>query len=274
MTVRNPPRVVATQVPQPNTMPVQPGLQQSKAPGITVRTISTEIHGLVERVLAGEIPFVLEVCRDDDSPPLRAKLVPDVPPATLAPRPKLEPTPRAELDERAKRLFKGACEIASSASKDGWVNLAEYGSTLKKFDATFQPQDFGEKSLGGLVRRMTDVFEVKSDGNTPPVYYIRLKPHAATIQPPPQPISSPSQESAQARRHATGKIHNLKLGFGFIAPDDGSDNTFFHATEVIGCTIFDLRPGDPVEYEAGENERGACAWKVRRLSGNPENRTT
>ncbi len=146
--------------------------------------------------------------------------------------------------------------------EDGWVNLAEFGSTLKKQDPTFQAQDFGEKSLGGLVRRI-GIFDIKTDGSAVPVYFIRLKANHTTI--PLQPVAVQMQEGTQAKRCKTGKVHNLKLGFGFIAPDDGTENAFFHATEVIGCTIFDLRPGDPVEYEAGENEQGPCAWKIRRL---------
>jgi cold shock CspA family protein len=63
-----------------------------------------------------------------------------------------------------------------------------------------------------------------------------------------------------------GKIHNLRLGFGFIIPDDGSENAFFHATDVEGCTIYDLKPGDAVEYEPGTNERGPCGRKVRRIA--------
>jgi cold shock CspA family protein len=266
-----PPPPPGAQVPQVNLAPVQANVQQVKAPGITIRASSNEIHGLLKRVLGGDIPFVLEVSQDDGSPALRAKLVPEDPPANVALKPRLEPTPRADLDEHTKRLFIGAYFYASSVSKDdGWVNLAEYGSTLKKQDPTFQAQDFGERSLGGLIRRV-GIFDIKTDSNTPPVYFIRLKPQATLIQA--QSVSAVPQENMQPRRHATGKIHNLKLGFGFIAPDDGSDNAFFHATEVIGCTIFDLRPGDAVGYEAGVNERGPCAWKVTRLSGNPEMRT-
>jgi len=259
------------QRPQPTLTPVQPSLQQANAEGITIRTIGMEAHNLIERILAGEIPFLLEVSRAEGHIPLRAKLVPEDPPATLAPRRNLGPTPRAELDEHTRRIFLGAYYYASSAAKDGWVNLAEFGSTLKKQDPTFQPQDFGEKSLGTLVRRMIDVFDMKADGNSPPVYFIRLKSQATTIQSP--PVATPLPQPTKPKHHATGKVHNLKLGFGFIAPDDGSENAFFHATEVVGCTIFDLRPGDPVEYEAGVNEQGPCAWKVNRLGGSSETRT-
>jgi cold shock CspA family protein len=255
---------------QSNPASIQSRYQETTLPSITIRAIGTEMHGFFERILTGKTPFVLEFSRDDGSGPLRAKLVPEDPPDTLAPKLRIEPPPRPEMDEHTKRIFLGAYYYASSVSKDdGWVNLAEYGSTLKKQDPTFQPLDFGEKSLGGLVRRI-GIFDFKKDGNTPPVYFIRLKPQATTIDT--ESVGMLPQETVQPRRHATGKVHNLKLGFGFIAPDDGSDNAFFHATEVIGCTIFDLRPGDPVEYEAGVNERGPCAWKIKRLTGNPETR--
>jgi len=253
-------------VPQQGTAAVPASTQQAKGHGFTIRTTSNEIHGLVKRILAGEIHFVFEVSEDEGSPPLRAKLVPESSSASVGMRPKLEPVPPADLDEHTKRIFLGTYYYASSVSEDGWVNLAEYGSTLKKQNPTFQAQDFGEKSLGGLVRR-AGIFDIKTDGNTPPVYYIRPK-HQAAINHP-QSVMTTALEQMQPRRHATGKVHNLKLGFGFIAPDDGSDNAFFHATEVVGCTIFDLRPGDPVEYEAGVNEQGPCAWKVRRLSSTP-----
>jgi cold shock CspA family protein len=100
---------------------------------------------------------------------------------------------------------------------------------------------------------MIDDFDVETAKNMPPVYYIRLKHQLAVLG---QPSRQPRQPLAHPWRHATGKVHNLKLGFGFIAPDDGSENVFFHATEVLGCTIFNLRPGDPVEFETGVNERG------------------
>jgi len=265
--------------------PTQDTSQPPKTTGITIHTISPEIHNLVERILLGEIPFVVEVSRETGGPPLRVTLAEHEGPATpaasdptspapapvtvaVAPRPKLGPPPlprpQAELDERTKDLFRAAYYSARHVSKDDWVNLAEYGSALKRLDATFQPQDFGERSLGGLIRRMIDDFDVKSDGSTPPVYFIRMKPQAVNSQP--KPAGPAAAQPTQPRRRATGRIHNLKLGFGFIAPDDGGENVFFHSTEVVGCTIFDLRPGDPVEFELGTNERGPAAWKVKRLS--------
>ena len=116
---------------------------------------------------------------------------------------------------------------------------------------------------------MTDVFEIRPDENNPIVYYVRPKRDGAgSVANPNHVVKVPAQSSqlAPLPKAATGVVHNLKLGFGFIAPHDGSENVFFHATEVIGCTIFDLRPGDAVEYEPSVNERGLCALKVRRVN--------
>jgi cold shock CspA family protein len=256
--------------PNPSPPPVatspEPSQPQPKAAGITIRVTGPEIHRLVERIFSGELSLTIEIAQDEGSPAIRANLVSEHIPTTPAFKPKLDPPPRAELSDQTKRIFLGAYYIASSASKDEWVNLAEYGNTLKRQFATFQPMDYGERSLGGLIRRMTDIFEIKTDSNTPPVYHIRRKANAEIIHTPPQLLQPPSSPPAH---RATGKVHNLRLGFGFIAPDDGSENIFFHATEVVGCTIFDLRPGDPVEYQSGVNEKGPCAFKVQRLTSNP-----
>ena len=264
-----------TPEPVPVQVPIiQPTSQSERPPGITLQTRDPVVQGLLERILTGEEPFLIEVSRQGQ-PPLRAHLVTQTPRIVPAPEPKPKQEAaipiRADLDDRTKYLFKAAYYNARCVSKDEWINMAEYGNALKRQDPTFQPQDFGERTLGGLVRRMMDDFDIKSDGNAPPVYYIRLKAQpVASPQPasPPPPLPQPGAP----KHHATGKVHNLKLGFGFIAPDDGGDNLFFHTTEVTGSTIFDLRPGDPVEYEAGVNERGPCAWKVKRLgAGSSEN---
>lgn len=174
-----------------------------------------------------------------------------------------------ELDERTKDLFRAAYNSARNVSKDAWVNMVEFGNALKRKDPAFQPRDFGEENLSALVRRMNDGFDVRTDSNTPPVCYVRLKKPVLGPGPANAPVEAP-QPAAQPRRQAMGKVHNIKHGFGFIIPDDGSNNIYFHSTEVVGCTIFDLRPGDIVEFEAGVNERGPCARKVKRLASKPD----
>src|SRR5438045_2089401 len=56
----NPPPPVPMAPQSQSQPPGQPCPQPAKAPGITIQTISPDIHDLVERVLSGEIPFVLE----------------------------------------------------------------------------------------------------------------------------------------------------------------------------------------------------------------------
>ena len=60
-----------------------------------------------------------------------------------------------------------------------------------------------------------------------------------------------------------GKIQSLKDGFGFITPDDGSSNLFFHHSEVAEGDFNDLAEGDGVTFETGRNEKGVCATQVK-----------
>lgn len=64
----------------------------------------------------------------------------------------------------------------------------------------------------------------------------------------------------------TGRIANLLDSYGFIAPDGGAENIFFHASELVGVRFRELRQGDPVTYLASHNERGPCARRVELLS--------
>jgi cold shock CspA family protein/uncharacterized LabA/DUF88 family protein len=63
-----------------------------------------------------------------------------------------------------------------------------------------------------------------------------------------------------------GIINNMKSGYGFITPDDGSANIFFHHTGVMNADFEELKAGDKVEYEVGQNEKGPCAVNIRVLS--------
>jgi cold shock CspA family protein len=60
-----------------------------------------------------------------------------------------------------------------------------------------------------------------------------------------------------------GVIQNLKSGFGFITPDDGSPNVFFYHTDLVGIDFSELRIGDTLNYIPGINDRGPCARRVK-----------
>jgi len=56
---------------------------------------------------------------------------------------------------------------------------------------------------------------------------------------------------------STGVIVSLphEKDYGFIEPDGGGDNLFFHGSWVQGCHFTDLRVGDPVHFVLSENPR-------------------
>lgn len=241
-------------------------------PSITIRLNGADF---LEKARAGELQVFLEIAEADGAAPLKMRLSQDGVPRALPTKPKVESQLRVELDERTKDLFRAAYYASRRKSSDDWVNLADFGNALKDEEPTFTAEAFGDRSLGSLLRRMTDVFDMRADESNPIVYYVRIKPGIArsTVGATSVGHAEVGKDTsfigpnilAEIPKLATGKVHNVKLGFGFIAPDDGSENHFFHATEVVGCTIFDLRPGDRVEYEPGVNEKGLCARKVRRM---------
>lgn len=61
---------------------------------------------------------------------------------------------------------------------------------------------------------------------------------------------------------ATGKVKffNDQKGFGFISPDDGTDDLFVHVSGMEGES---LQEGQAVSYEVGTGKKGPCATNVR-----------
>ena len=56
---------------------------------------------------------------------------------------------------------------------------------------------------------------------------------------------------------AQGTIKTIRddRGFGFIAPDGGNQDIFFHSSAVEGRLFDQLRVGQRVEFEAGSDPR-------------------
>lgn len=62
----------------------------------------------------------------------------------------------------------------------------------------------------------------------------------------------------------TVKNFNAEKGYGFIRTEEGKD-VFFHFS-VIQCEGFKtVNPGDEVEYEYSETEKGLRATKVTKI---------
>jgi CspA family cold shock protein len=57
----------------------------------------------------------------------------------------------------------------------------------------------------------------------------------------------------------TVKFFNEAKGFGFIRPEDGSEDIFVHSSGLIDK----IRENDKVEYEQERGKKGLNAVKVR-----------
>jgi CspA family cold shock protein len=59
----------------------------------------------------------------------------------------------------------------------------------------------------------------------------------------------------------TVKFFNSKKGFGFISPDGGGKDIFFHANNVVGDPHA-LHEGQKVSFEEGSGRKGPEALNV------------
>ncbi|MBN2595582.1 cold-shock protein [Labilibaculum sp. A4] len=57
----------------------------------------------------------------------------------------------------------------------------------------------------------------------------------------------------------TVKFFNESKGFGFIKPDDSSEDIFVHSTGLID----EIRENDKVEYDSERGKKGMNAVNVR-----------
>ena len=63
----------------------------------------------------------------------------------------------------------------------------------------------------------------------------------------------------------TVKWFNSEKGYGFITPDDGSEDLFVHHTGIAGSGFKSLDEGEKVTYEAVRGRRGMQAENVSRV---------
>ena len=61
----------------------------------------------------------------------------------------------------------------------------------------------------------------------------------------------------------TVKWFNASKGFGFITPEDGSDDLFVHHSEIKMEGYASLDENQSVSYDIGEGKKGPCANNVQ-----------
>lgn len=61
-----------------------------------------------------------------------------------------------------------------------------------------------------------------------------------------------------------GKIKKLvsEKNFGFITPDGGEKDLFFHANELNGVSFEQLHEGDTVSFDTSDTPKGPAAVNV------------
>jgi cold shock CspA family protein len=63
----------------------------------------------------------------------------------------------------------------------------------------------------------------------------------------------------------TGKIKTLTdKGFGFIVPDEGGDDIFFHNSALVDVTFDELKVDDAVTFDTEDSDKGPRAINVAR----------
>lgn len=60
------------------------------------------------------------------------------------------------------------------------------------------------------------------------------------------------------------KMFNKDKGYGFITTEDGKD-VFFHYSELVMDNYKIAAPGEAVEFEVEETDRGPRATKIKKI---------
>src|ERR1051326_8506514 len=72
--------------------------------------------------------------------------------------------------------------------------------------------------------------------------------------------------SAQREADMTGTVKKVmrQKGFGFITPDDGSDDVFFHRGSMAPRVQFeDINEGDSVQFQSRKGDKGPVAFDLK-----------
>jgi len=73
-----------------------------------------------------------------------------------------------------------------------------------------------------------------------------------------------AQNRPRSSKVSSGKVKwfNADKGFGFITPEDGSDDLFVHHSEIKIEGYASLDEDQEVTFEVGQGKKGPCANNV------------
>ena len=81
--------------------------------------------------------------------------------------------------------------------------------------------------------------------------------------PHPEGTGNQNREYGTMSTTGTVKWFNDEKGFGFIEPEDGSDDCFVHHSDIQGTGFKSLSEGQKVEFERVQGQKGPAAQNVR-----------
>ncbi len=62
-------------------------------------------------------------------------------------------------------------------------------------------------------------------------------------------------------------VRKRNEGYGFIKPESGDKDVFFHASALVDIDFDTLKEGDVVTFDIEEGPKGPAAGNVQRASG-------
>lgn len=78
-------------------------------------------------------------------------------------------------------------------------------------------------------------------------------------------LTGEASGESDARLESVGMVkwYNPEKGFGFIAPEDGQNDIFVHATALTRSGLSVLEEGQKVIFEAGQGKKGMEVRAIR-----------
>ena len=78
------------------------------------------------------------------------------------------------VENDIRNIFEFALEN-SRILEDGWISMADFGSTIKSKFPSFDTRTYGSIKLLPLIKSFPDEIEINKDDKLPPNYYLRRK---------------------------------------------------------------------------------------------------